>query len=126
MSEFPMRTVRAAAAEGDVRLLHAYGIDCLYWEGGDDFPRLEAPTEAKGLHTRSLGTNLLIRSSMSGHPDPFRSVRDLGSFLALLVHVGPGNRKVVRPSGSQRGSRGTKPGPICRQAAIRDSGKERP
>jgi hypothetical protein len=22
-------------------------VDCLYWEGGDDFPRLEAPTETR-------------------------------------------------------------------------------
>jgi hypothetical protein len=31
----------------DVRMLHAYGIDCLYWAGGDDFPRLEAPAAAR-------------------------------------------------------------------------------
>ena len=31
----------------DVRLLHVYGIDCLYWAGGDDFPRIEAPAEAR-------------------------------------------------------------------------------
>jgi hypothetical protein len=31
----------------DVRLLHAYGIDCLSWEGGGDFLRLEAPAEAR-------------------------------------------------------------------------------
>jgi hypothetical protein len=34
-------------APSDVRLLHLYGIDCLYWAGGDDFPRLEAPAEAR-------------------------------------------------------------------------------
>jgi len=37
----------AKPADRDVGLLHAYGIDCLYWEGGDDFPRLEAPAEAR-------------------------------------------------------------------------------
>ena len=31
----------------DIRLLHAYGIDCVYWEGGDRFARLEAPAEAR-------------------------------------------------------------------------------
>jgi hypothetical protein len=31
----------------DVRLLHAHGIDCLYWQGGDHFLRLEAPAEAR-------------------------------------------------------------------------------
>lgn len=31
----------------DIRLLHCYGIDCLYWRGGDDFQRLEAPAEAR-------------------------------------------------------------------------------
>ena len=28
-------------APSDVRLLHLYGIDCLYWLDGDDFRRLE-------------------------------------------------------------------------------------
>jgi hypothetical protein len=37
----------AKPTDRDIRLLHAYGIDCLYWEGGDDFARLEAPTEAR-------------------------------------------------------------------------------
>jgi hypothetical protein len=37
----------AKPTDRDIRLLHAYGIDCLYWKGGDDFPRLEAPTEAR-------------------------------------------------------------------------------
>jgi hypothetical protein len=37
----------AKPTASDVYLLHAYGIDCLYWEGGDDFPRLEAPAEAR-------------------------------------------------------------------------------
>jgi hypothetical protein len=37
----------AKPTDRDVRLLHAYGIDCLYWEGGDHFPRLEAPAEAR-------------------------------------------------------------------------------
>ena len=36
-----------APPPSDVRLLHAYGIDCLYWAGGDVFPRLEAPAEAR-------------------------------------------------------------------------------
>jgi hypothetical protein len=31
----------------DIQLLHAYGIDCLYWAGGEKFPRLEAPAEAR-------------------------------------------------------------------------------
>jgi hypothetical protein len=34
-------------APRDIRLLHLYGIDCLYWAGGDRFPRLEAPPEAR-------------------------------------------------------------------------------
>jgi hypothetical protein len=34
-------------APGDVWLLHTYGIDCLYWAGDDDFPRLEAPAQAR-------------------------------------------------------------------------------
>jgi hypothetical protein len=34
-------------APSDVRLLHLYGIDCLYWAGDDEFPRLEAPEEAR-------------------------------------------------------------------------------
>ncbi|WP_223874731.1 hypothetical protein [Salinispora oceanensis] len=34
-------------AEADVRLLHIYGIDCLYWAGGQEFERLEAPAEAR-------------------------------------------------------------------------------
>lgn len=33
----------AVPTPSDVRLLHAYGIDCLYWEGGDDFPALKHP-----------------------------------------------------------------------------------
>jgi hypothetical protein len=31
----------------NVRLLHIYGIDCLYWAGDDEFSRLEAPIEAR-------------------------------------------------------------------------------
>jgi hypothetical protein len=31
----------------DIQLLHAYGIDCLYWAGGDEFHRCEAPSEAR-------------------------------------------------------------------------------
>ena len=53
------------------------------------------------------------RRYLCGHPILFRSVRDLGPSLPV-VHVGPENRKVVRLCGSQRGSRGTEPGPICR------------
>jgi hypothetical protein len=37
----------AAPAHCDVQLLHAYGIDCLHWAGGDEFPRLEAPAGAR-------------------------------------------------------------------------------
>ncbi|MDP9798772.1 hypothetical protein J2S43_007284 [Catenuloplanes nepalensis] len=36
-----------APAEADTRLLHRYGIDCLYWEGAEDFVRLEAPDAAR-------------------------------------------------------------------------------
>jgi hypothetical protein len=36
-----------APAVADVRLLHRYGIDCLYWAGGLEFSRLEAPSEAR-------------------------------------------------------------------------------
>jgi hypothetical protein len=39
----------------DVQLLHAYGIDCLYWEGGEDFPRLEAPATARDRIRASWG-----------------------------------------------------------------------
>jgi hypothetical protein len=34
-------------ASSDIRLLHAFGIDCLYWTGGDNFPRREAPAEVR-------------------------------------------------------------------------------
>ena len=51
----------------------------------------------------ALNPNLLIRSYPCGHPDPFRSVRDLGASLPV-VHGRPESRKVVRPGGSQRGS----------------------
>ena len=44
-----------------------------------------------------------IRSHPCGHPDPFRSVRDLGR-AAPAVRVSPENWKAVRPRGSQRGS----------------------
>ncbi len=47
-----------------------------------------------------------------GHPDPFRSVRDLGR-AAAAVHVSSENWKVVHPGGSQRGSRPyTTPGTV--------------
>lgn len=36
-----------APSADDVRLLHLFGIDCLYWEGGERFRRLEAPVEAR-------------------------------------------------------------------------------
>jgi hypothetical protein len=36
-----------APEQGDVRLLHIYGIDCLHWAGGDQFSRLQAPAEAR-------------------------------------------------------------------------------
>jgi len=37
----------ARPADKDIQLLHAYGVDCLHWEGGDDFFRLEAPAETR-------------------------------------------------------------------------------
>lgn len=37
----------AAPSPGDIRLLNMYGIDCLYWAGGNGFPRLEASAEAR-------------------------------------------------------------------------------
>jgi hypothetical protein len=36
-----------APEQSDVRLLHIYGIDCLYWTGGNQFSRLRAPAEAR-------------------------------------------------------------------------------
>jgi hypothetical protein len=45
----------AKPTASDVRLLHAYGIDCIYWEGGNDFLRLEAPAEARD-RTRAAWT----------------------------------------------------------------------
>jgi hypothetical protein len=36
-----------APEQSDVRLLHIYGIDCLYWAGGYQFSRLQAPAEAR-------------------------------------------------------------------------------
>ncbi|MEV0396868.1 hypothetical protein [Polymorphospora rubra] len=36
-----------APSAADVRLLHIYGIDCLYWSGQEDFKRLEAPSDAR-------------------------------------------------------------------------------
>jgi hypothetical protein len=36
-----------APSQSDIGLLHRYGIDCLYWEGGDSFRRLEACVEAR-------------------------------------------------------------------------------
>lgn len=35
----------ARPADVDIRLLHAYGIDCLYWAGAANFRRLSAPPE---------------------------------------------------------------------------------
>lgn len=34
-------------APSDIRLLHLYGIDCLYWVGGTVFNRDKAPVEAR-------------------------------------------------------------------------------
>jgi hypothetical protein len=49
--------------------------------------------------------NLLIRSSMCGHPD--RSDRSVTSdAFPPAVHTRPNSRKIVRPGGSQRGSQG--------------------
>jgi hypothetical protein len=45
-------------APSDVWLLPLYGIDCLYWAGDDEFPRLEAPAEARNR----------IRSAWSSQP----------------------------------------------------------
>jgi hypothetical protein len=39
----------ARPAERDIRLLHIYGVDCLYWAGSDDFVRLDAPATARTL-----------------------------------------------------------------------------
>lgn len=43
----------AAPSTSDVKLLHVYGIDCLYWAGAYDFERLEAPTEARSRIARA-------------------------------------------------------------------------
>ena len=56
-------------------------------------------------YPRRSNRSVLIRSSMGGHPDPFRSVRDLGRVLPA-VHPRPDSLKVVRSGGSQRGSQG--------------------
>jgi hypothetical protein len=48
--------------------------------------------------------DLQIRRFLYLHPVPFRTVRDLGSFLRV-VQAGPEHRKFVHPHGSQRGSR---------------------
>ena len=37
----------AAPAPSDTRLLHRYGIDCLYWTGSTTFHRLQAPLPAR-------------------------------------------------------------------------------
>ncbi|MCM0674661.1 hypothetical protein NCC78_08165, partial [Micromonospora phytophila] len=49
----------AAPVPADIRLLHTYGIDCLYWEGGDIFTRSTAPAS----------TRARIRSFWSGGPE---------------------------------------------------------
>jgi hypothetical protein len=36
-----------APEQGNVRLPHIYGIDCLHWAGGGQFSRLQAPAEAR-------------------------------------------------------------------------------
>jgi hypothetical protein len=46
--------------------------------------RVAVTTLRRPPHRARGGHDLLTRSSMSGHPDPFRSVRDLGPFLACL------------------------------------------
>jgi hypothetical protein len=47
----PVRRLTAlfprAPAPADIRLLHVYGIDCLYWTGGSEFHRIEAPEPAR-------------------------------------------------------------------------------
>ncbi|WP_433494516.1 hypothetical protein ACQP26_29280 [Micromonospora sp. CA-248089] len=48
----------AAPAPADIRLLHTYGIDCLYWGGGEIFIRSQAPASARAR----------IRSFWSGGP----------------------------------------------------------
>ncbi|MBW6432726.1 hypothetical protein KZ829_03095 [Actinoplanes hulinensis] len=45
-------------ASPDIRLLHTYGIDCLYWNGGNDFVRLEASDAARMLMRPLWGTNV--------------------------------------------------------------------
>jgi hypothetical protein len=37
----------AAPSTADIKLLHRYGIDCLYWEGGTKFTRRPAPSQAR-------------------------------------------------------------------------------
>jgi hypothetical protein len=39
----------AAPTAADVQLLHCYGVDCLYWNGGDTFTRLRAPETMRTL-----------------------------------------------------------------------------
>ena len=37
----------AAPCNADVALLHAYGVDCLYWDGDQTFVRIPAPAESR-------------------------------------------------------------------------------
>src|SRR5215470_11167747 len=46
------------------------------------YPRVAVITLSRPLDRARDGHDLLIRSSMSGRPDPFRSGRDLGHVLA--------------------------------------------
>ena len=62
------------------------------------FRRIDLAGALGGTRT----SNLLIRSSMSGHPYPFMSVTSVASLP--VVHARSESQKVVRPGGSQRGS----------------------
>ncbi|GIM95616.1 hypothetical protein [Paractinoplanes toevensis] len=46
----------ARPVEPDIRLLHTYGVDCLYCKGGNDFTRLEAPGSTRTLMRPLWGT----------------------------------------------------------------------
>jgi len=69
-------------------------------------PDLSPATNSCTFRLRTWLPSLLIRSSKSGHLDPFKSVRT--SVVSLpVVHASPAHREVIRPCDSQRGSRTT-------------------
>jgi len=68
--------------------------------------RILAEVLNSGLPSTAFKPDLQIRRFLCGHPDPFRSVRDLGLVSSLpVVQAGPEHPEVVHPFGSQRGSR---------------------